>query len=191
MELKIMITVSGTSLGEQPGPGGWAAAVQIPQHHPIRVSGSDPGAPTARMRLTALVRGLAELHALANVEGVPLEIISDSRDLLQALDRWLRTGEHEGEHDLWKELGSLSSRLDFRRMQIVNPMDRNIIMEECIKKAVQEAQMASAHPQMEPQLHRSDQGEGSPQDQEFDRNYQAGYEAQEGGAAEPEEKNGE
>ena len=99
MEARIVITVSGTSPGApgSPGPGGWAAAIQIPRHHTIRVSGSDPRTHPARMKLTAAVRGLAELRELANVEGTALEIATDSLNLIQSLDGWLRTGEHEGD----------------------------------------------------------------------------------------------
>lgn len=178
MEPAIRVTVAGATT-ESPGPGGWSALVRIPGRHPARVSGSEHGATPGGMRLTALQSGLRMAGAVTGggADRTALEIRTDSAKLLEDLDRWVRTGEAEG--PAWKEIQGMNLGNYRFRGRLIDQVQRDSELEECLDRARMEAALAASHPGaglvrvVETVLDEADGRTG----EEFLRGYRAGYQA--------------
>ena len=112
---RITISTDGSCHGNPGGPGGYAAIIEIPRHGPLVVRGGHPETTNNRMELTAVIEGLRELRALANVEGGEIEVRSDSEYVVNAFRKgWLRNWQRKGwrkadgkpvlNPDLWQRL---------------------------------------------------------------------------------------
>ena len=110
----IVIHTDGSCHGN-PGPGGYAAIIQIPRHDDIRVQGHDPSTTNNRMEMKAVIEGLAHLGQLANIDGVDVEVRTDSEYVCNGfnkgwLAKWQQNGWRTGgkkavaNRELWEEL---------------------------------------------------------------------------------------
>ena len=148
----ITIHTDGSCLGN-PGPGGYAAIIEIPRHDPIVVTGSELDTTNNRMEIRAVIEGLRELTELANVEGASVEVRSDSRYVCDAFNQhWMENWQRNGwrtanrqpvkNQDLWEELRDLSARADtgFTHVRGHSGDPRN---EECDRLANGEANQAA------------------------------------------------
>ena len=114
----IVINTDGSCHGN-PGPGGYAAIIEIPNHNPITVQGGEAGTTNNRMELLAVINGLRELTDLANVSGVPITVRTDSEYVCKAfnagwLDNWQQNGWKTSgrkpvkNQELWQDLLKLT-----------------------------------------------------------------------------------
>ncbi len=95
-----------------PGPGGWGALLRFTDGSRHEMGGADPATTNNRMELTA---ALAVLEALRDLPRHPdLVIRTDSRYLIDGLDKWLPGWKRKGwrtasgspvlNRDLWEQL---------------------------------------------------------------------------------------
>ena len=116
----IIIHTDGSCHGN-PGPGGYAAIIQIPRHDDIRVQGHDPSTTNNRMEMKAVIEGLAHLGQLADIDGVDVDVGTDSEYVCNGFNKgWLakwqqndwRTGGKKAvaNRELWEELLRLTRR---------------------------------------------------------------------------------
>ncbi len=78
----IKIYSDGSSLGN-PGPGGWGTILEF-NAHTKELSGGDPDTTNNQMELIGVIEGLKALK-----EPCEVEIISDSKYVVQAINEWL------------------------------------------------------------------------------------------------------
>ena len=101
MRNSITINTDGSCHGN-PGPGGYAAIIEIPNHGPITVRGGEADTTNNRMEMLAVINGLKELTGLADVSGVPITIRTDSEYVANAFNKgWLDNWQGNG----WKTSG--------------------------------------------------------------------------------------
>ena len=101
MQSSITINTDGSCHGN-PGPGGYAAIIEIPNHDPITVRGGEADTTNNRMEMLAVINGLKELTELADVSGVPITIRTDSEYVANAFNKgWLEHWQRNG----WKTSG--------------------------------------------------------------------------------------
>lgn len=79
---KISLYSDGSSLGN-PGPGGWGTILKYKTNEK-RVSGGNPLTTNNQMELTGVIEGLKLLK-----EPCEVEVISDSKYVVQAINEWL------------------------------------------------------------------------------------------------------
>ncbi len=116
MSIKSEATIytDGACIGN-PGPGGWAAIVQVGGKEQ-ELSGGEKWTTNNRMELLGVINGLKALRGPHIVT-----IYSDSRYITDAFNSgWLRNWKHNGWHrkdgkdvlnpDLWKELDALTQK---------------------------------------------------------------------------------
>ena len=97
----IVIHTDGSCHGN-PGPGGYAAIIQIPRHDDIRVLGHDPSTTNNRMEMTAVIEGLAHLGQLADTDDVEVEIRTDSEYVCNGFNKgWITKWQQNG----WRTSG--------------------------------------------------------------------------------------
>jgi len=80
---QIHLYSDGSSLGN-PGPGGWGT-ILVFKGKEKELSGSDPLTTNNRMELTGVIEGLKALK-----EPCEVEIISDSKYVVQTINEWLK-----------------------------------------------------------------------------------------------------
>ena len=80
---QIHLYSDGSSLGN-PGPGGWGTILSY-KGKEKELSGGDPLTTNNRMELTGVIEGLKALK-----EPCEVEIISDSKYVVQAINEWLK-----------------------------------------------------------------------------------------------------
>ena len=190
----IIIHTDGSCHGN-PGPGGYAAIIQIPNHDPMVVQGRNPSTTNNRMEIGAIIAGLASLRELAGVAGVSIEIRTDSEYVVNAFNKgWLQNWQRNGwrtanrgmvkNQDLWEQLMELTREMDLTFTHVRGHAG-NAMNEECDRIANLEAERAargSSPREGEPQAAtRIETGTGpgreTPGGEEYDRGYRAGYEA--------------
>ena len=114
----IVIHTDGSCIGN-PGPGGYAAIIQIPRHDDIRVQGHDPSTTNNRMEMTAVIEGLSHLRQLADIDRVDVEVRTDSEYVCNDFNRgWIARWQKNGwqssgnkpvaNRELWEQLFSLT-----------------------------------------------------------------------------------
>ena len=118
MTQSITIHTDGSCHGN-PGPGGWAAIIEIPDWKNATLRGGALETTNNRMELTAAIEGLRTLERIPETSEDPVVLRSDSKYLCDAFNRgwienWNRNGwrtANGGEvknQDLWKELEALT-----------------------------------------------------------------------------------
>ncbi|MEB3332784.1 MAG: ribonuclease H [Synechococcaceae cyanobacterium] len=95
-----------------PGPGGWGALLRFEDGSQRELGGADPATTNNRMELTAALAVLEALRVLPHQPG--LRIRTDSRYLIDGLERWLAGWKRKGwrtasgtpvlNRDLWERL---------------------------------------------------------------------------------------
>ena len=119
MTQNITIHTDGSCQGN-PGPGGWAAIIEIPDWMNATLRGGDPQTTNNRMELTAAIEGLRKLERITGASEEPVVLRSDSKYLCDAFNQgWIRNWQHNGwktakkepvkNRDLWEELEKLAS----------------------------------------------------------------------------------
>lgn len=83
MAKNITLYSDGSSLGN-PGPGGWGTILEF-NGHEKELSGGDLYTTNNQMELLGVIKGLKALKEPCNVE-----IYSDSKYVVQAINEWLR-----------------------------------------------------------------------------------------------------
>lgn len=115
---EVVLYTDGACSGN-PGPGGWGFILRHPQSGAeIQRSGGKPNTTNNQMELTAVIEGLKALN-----RPVTVEIISDSKYVLQGLSEWLHGWKQNGwkrkekgkfmpikNIELWRELDSLTQK---------------------------------------------------------------------------------
>jgi ribonuclease HI len=167
MENVITIHTDGSCHGN-PGPGGYAAILEIPNHNPITVQGGEPHTTNNRMEMLAVIRGLGELTSLANVDGVPINVRTDSAYVVNAFrEDWFANWKRNGwrttkgapvkNRELWEEMLALTGGLRTNFVHVKGHSgDR--MNEECDRIANWEAEAAAGR-------NAQDQGEAAHEEQ--------------------------
>lgn len=104
---RVEIFTDGACKGN-PGPGGWGVLLRMGRHEK-ELSGGEPETTNNRMELTAAIRGLEVLR-----EPCAVELYSDSRYLLDGIEKWVHAWQRNGwvnaakkpvkNADLWRAL---------------------------------------------------------------------------------------
>jgi len=112
----VILYTDGSCKGN-PGPGGWAFVLQHPESgKTLERFGSEANTTNNRMELLAVIEGLKALSRPSQVE-----LVSDSKYVLQGLENWMPTWKKNGWRrkegsswkpvknvDLWQELDRLA-----------------------------------------------------------------------------------
>ncbi|WP_419769308.1 MAG: ribonuclease HI [Candidatus Marinarcus sp.] len=103
---KINLYSDGSSLGN-PGPGGWGTILKY-NGHVKELSGGNAMTTNNQMELTGVIEGLRVLK-----EPCEVEVISDSKYVVQAINEWLASWKKNGfktaakqpikNYELWQE----------------------------------------------------------------------------------------
>lgn len=111
----IVIFADGACSGN-PGPGGWASVIALPDGRVAEIGDSDSRTTNNRMELTAAIKGL---KAVVRVEG-PVHFYTDSVYVIRGITAWIHgwrrngwktaTGDEVINSDLWQELFELALR---------------------------------------------------------------------------------
>ena len=144
----IVIHTDGSCHGN-PGPGGYSAIIQIPPN--IQVRGHHPNTTNNQMEMTAVIEGLTRLGQFVGIDGVYIEVRTDSEYLCNGFNKgwltkwqqndWLTSGKKAvANQDLWEELLRLTQgpHVTFTHVQghAGDPMNRlcdRIANEEALK----------------------------------------------------------
>ena len=107
MNSKVVIYTDGACRGN-PGPGGWGVVLGF-QDRQKTLKGYDPETTNNRMELTAAIEGLRALK-----RSCAIEIITDSKYVMQGINEWLHNWKRNGwktaskkpvkNVDLWQQL---------------------------------------------------------------------------------------
>lgn len=110
---KVQLITDGACIGN-PGPGGWACILRYGGHK-RELSGSVQQTTNNRMELRAAIEGLKALK-----EPCEVEVVTDSKYLLEGITKWIQGWKKRGwvtaskspvlNTDLWKELDDENSR---------------------------------------------------------------------------------
>ena len=108
-----VIYTDGACLGN-PGPGGWAALVQIDEES-TTISGGHPSTTNNRMEMQAVIGSLSFLREPFNIE-----LYTDSRYVLDGINEWIDTWTKNNwrtagrkpvkNKELWQELYALTNQ---------------------------------------------------------------------------------
>jgi ribonuclease HI len=111
----IVIFADGACSGN-PGPGGWASIIALPDGRVAEIGDSAPQTTNNRMELTAAIKGL---KAVLRVEG-PVHFYTDSVYVIKGVTAWVHGWRRNGwktasgddvlNSDLWQELYDLAMR---------------------------------------------------------------------------------
>lgn len=94
--MDIVILTDGSCLGN-PGPGGFAAIIEVDKSRVTTVTGGDPQTTNSRMELSAAIEGLNVLNDIPDCEGTAATVRSDSKYLVDAFNaNWIRTWIRNG-----------------------------------------------------------------------------------------------
>ena len=196
--LGIVIHTDGSCHGN-PGPGGYAAIIQIPRHDDIRVLGHDPSTTNNRMEMTAVIEGLAHLGQLADTDDVEVEIRTDSEYVCNGFNKgWITKWQQNGwrtsgkkavaNQELWEKLLRLTQgtivTFTHVRGHASDPMNElcdQIANEEALKAGRVElenqqvrAETTEESPEVPAKIPETNENAGT---SEYARGYAEGYEA--------------
>ncbi|MDR0391071.1 MAG: ribonuclease HI [Planctomycetaceae bacterium] len=118
MTTEVILFTDGACSGN-PGPGGWGFILRHPKSgKEVECSGSEENTTNNQMELTAVIEGLKKLN-----RSVTVEIVSDSKYVLQGLSDWLPNWKRNNWRrkekgklvpiknvELWQELDKLVSK---------------------------------------------------------------------------------
>lgn len=92
----IAIYTDGSCTGN-PGPGGFAAIIQIPGQSEITVTGGEPRSTNNRMELSAVIEALALVTAQPQLENLRIAVHTDSQYVCRAFqENWFRNWNRNG-----------------------------------------------------------------------------------------------
>ena len=194
----IVIHTDGSCHGN-PGPGGYSAIIQIPRHGDIRVQGHDPSTTNNRMEMKAVIEGLAHLGQLANIDGVDIEVRTDSEYVCNGFNKgWIAKWQQNGwrtsgkkavaNQELWEELLRLTQDPNVAFTHVrghagdpMNELCDRIANEEALKAGREGsegqevlAETATGSPEVETKTPEDSENDGA---SEYARGYAEGYEA--------------
>ena len=112
--MAITIHTDGACIGN-PGPGGFAAIIDVDDNMSITVTGGDPDTTNDRMELSAVVEALHTLNSMTDFAEQPVTVRSDSKYVVDAfnhhwVDNWLLNGwrtakkQPVANQELWENL---------------------------------------------------------------------------------------
>jgi ribonuclease HI len=111
-EGRVLLAACDGACSGNPGPGGWGALLRFEDGSRREWGGHDPATTNNRMELTAALEVLRALRALPRHPR--LEILTDSRYLIDGLQKWLPGWKRKGwrtagggpvlNRDLWEQL---------------------------------------------------------------------------------------
>ncbi len=116
---------TGNSCPSNPGPGGYAAVLELGNGMNVTLRGSDPDTTNNRMEATAAIAALDALARLRVTEGEEITLHSDSKYLTDAFNqgwtgKWERNGFRDSgekpvqDEDIWKRLIALARKWSVR-----------------------------------------------------------------------------
>ena len=137
----IKLYSDGSSLGN-PGDGGWATILKYNNHQKI-ISGGQKNTTNNQMELKGVIEGLKLLKEPCNVE-----VISDSKYVVQSINEWLKNWQKNGfktankkpikNYDLWQEYLKVSQNHNIKASW-VKGHNGHLENEICDQKAREEA----------------------------------------------------
>ena len=197
----IVIHTDGSCHGN-PGPGGYSAIIQMrayPGHEDIRVQGHDPSTTNNRMEMKAVIEGLAHLGQLADIDGVDIEVRTDSEYVCNGFNKgWIAKWQQNGwrtsgkkavaNQELWEELLRLTQDPNVAFTHVrghagdpMNELCDRIANEEALKAGREGsedqevlAETATGSPEVETKTPEDSENDGA---SEYARGYAKGYEA--------------
>ncbi len=99
-----------------PGPGGWAAIVRLPDGTVRELGGCDPRTTNNRMELIATIEGLRAVESLPEL---PVDLYTDSTYVISGITQWVHGWKRKGwtkadgepvlNRDLWETLDRLNA----------------------------------------------------------------------------------
>lgn len=106
--MKKIILYSDGACSGNPGPGGWGT-ILVYNGKEKELSGGHPNSTNNRMELTAVIEGLSALK-----EPCQVHIVSDSKYVIEAIDKWLANWIKKGfdkikNPELWERYVEVSS----------------------------------------------------------------------------------
>ena len=114
MSETVTIHTDGACTGN-PGPGGFAAIIQISSAETTTITGGDPATTNNRMELSAIIEAIRILNSMPAMHDCPITVRTDSQYIVNAfkedwIDRWERNGWRTAKskpvanQDLWRDL---------------------------------------------------------------------------------------
>lgn len=138
----VLLHTDGSALGN-PGPGGWAAIIQVGKKE-VELSGGESHTTNNRMEMTAVIEGLKWIKVH---QGTPktVRLFSDSSLVVKSLNEgWKR----KANQDLWAQLDSAAEGFSLHAEWVKGHAD-NVYNQRCDALAVAEAKR-SASDSMQP-----------------------------------------
>ena len=122
MTERINIYTDGSCAGN-PGPGGFAAVLEIPGESEMTVTGGEPRTTNNRMELSAVIEALALVADTPRLQRQPIAVYTDSQYVCRAFqENWFRNWTRNGwrtskgapvaNTPLWQRLRSLAQEQD-------------------------------------------------------------------------------
>ncbi len=122
MDIEVVLYTDGACSGN-PGPGGWGFILKHPKSgKEIERSGGEAMTTNNRMEMLAVIEGLKAL-----TRPTAVELVSDSKYVLQGLEQWVRAWKANGwkrreggkfkevkNVELWRELDRLATLHDIK-----------------------------------------------------------------------------
>ena len=118
MEIEVILYTDGACSGN-PGPGGWGFILKHPKSgKEIERSGGEAITTNNRMEMLAVIEGLKAL-----TRPTAVELVSDSKYVLQGLEQWMRSWKANG----WKrrEGGKLK---EVKNVELWQELDRLVTL---------------------------------------------------------------
>ncbi len=114
MSESVTIHTDGACTGN-PGPGGFAAIIEISSAETVTVTGGDPATTNNRMELAAVIESIRAINTMPGMDDCPITVRSDSKYVINAfkedwIGRWQNNGwltarrEPVLNQDLWQDL---------------------------------------------------------------------------------------
>ena len=115
----IVIHSDGACSGN-PGPGGWAARLRLPDGRVRELGGGVEQTTNNRMELYAAIQGLRAADEIAGGDAQTITLVTDSEYLRKGITEWIHGWKRRGwltaakkpvlNQDLWRELDELNHR---------------------------------------------------------------------------------
>ena len=114
MNDSVTIHTDGSCTGN-PGPGGFAAIIEVSSAETVTVTGGDPATTNNRMELSAVIEAIRTVNTMPGMGECPITVRSDSKYVINAfkedwIGRWQNNGwltarrEPVLNQDLWQDL---------------------------------------------------------------------------------------
>lgn len=113
----IVIFTDGACTGN-PGPGGWASILALPDDRVQELGGGDPNTTNNRMEMTAAIKAL---QAISETQTSNIILYTDSTYLIKGITQWIwgwrakgwknSEGKDVANRDLWEDLARQITRL--------------------------------------------------------------------------------